>query len=808
MRAILVGLVAVLVFIAADVSVVTPTPATSAANSSTTGACVAGWQEWKVPKSAFESTPYEVIMYGGRPQYIVGGSNDGVLVLRKQGGDWKHVARGSSGHRGFVGGVPYSKTRMLGVGYERVPELDFSPTVGRVVGNQLFGRTVPRPTADRSALADVTKAPGGNAWAVGTRLYKGQLKAFATRWNGSRWTHHHPASGSGAGLLGIQRTAKGHIWAVGWKESAPGRPRPYIVRRLPSGWKVFSGPDIGAGTAVLTDIDFRNSRDGYAVGYKVGPGSDRHTAIMFHWNGSAWKDVTLPWADGFSALPRSIALGDGGQIWIGGTQLANVNREVRGFVAGRKAGAWTISTLGVPKDVRSEITDVEVTLTGAIAVGTVTNTALVLRTCDTVGPASNKRKRSIKVSSIAARRSADATPHDEYTIAPASSSTSSAKSVPSISASQGFVVRDRTTKAGLNMTTSTYKGFAADLDGNGWKDVYFSRHAKKPPYLALNGPNGLRQVTTGAFSALDRHGCAAADIDKSGTKDILCAVGRARGKEVTRHEMSLDPSAGSGSLAKTGLGIADPLGRGRVVTFFKLDDDAYPDAFVGSLPTRDDSLPSMNRFYRNEGGTFVPAPGVGLDRSYGAVCAWSGDIEKDGDHDLAYCTAWRTPNGPAGVRLMRNQGGRLYDRTSKLGIKPIGDIDVAFADVTGDQKKDLIQLSKTRIRVSKWTGARYVKIWEARTSDAVALAAADASGDGRADIYVVRGTRKQQKSDLLLVSKSGGTRFASVRIPQTSKGAADDVFSLDWDKNGLADFVVLNGRGPKGPVKLLASYRN
>ncbi len=72
----------------------------------------------------------------------------------------------------------------------------------------------------------------------------------------------------------------------------------------------------------------------------------------------------------------------------------------------------------------------------------------------------------------------------------------------------------------------------------------------------------------------------------------------------------------------------------------------------------------------------------------------------------------------------------------------------------------------------------------------------------------MRGTRKQQKSDLLLVSKSGGTRFSSVRIPQTSKGAADDVFSLDWDKNGLADFVVLNGRGPKGPVKLLASYRN
>ena len=57
------------------------------------------------------------------------------------------------------------------------------------------------------------------------------------------------------------------------------------------------------------------------------------------------------------------------------------------------------------------------------------------------------------------------------------------------------------------------------------------------------------------------------------------------------------------------------------------------------------------------------------------------------------------------------------------------------------------------------------------------------------------------------MSRKGGTKFRSVKIPQTSKGTADDVFAIDYDKNGLTDFVVLNGRSKTGPIQLLASFR-
>ena len=570
----------------------------------------------------------------------------------------------------------------------------------------------------------------------------------------------------------------------------------------------------------MTDLAFENGSKGYAVGYIVATGSSRHDTFLQQWNGKKWSMVDLPWTSDFSAVPRSVAAGPDGEVWIGGTQLATADREERGFIAHRKDGNWEISVLGTPKDVHSEVMDVAPTEWGAVAGAAVGASLLVLRTCDASDVATAQAGRSIAISNMQARREADDaapdhgaapdTTHDDGDIiaTPAALAESRAISLAAPVASKGFVVRDVTASAGLAENTRTYDGFAGDMNGDGWTDIFYSRHGGVLPRLALGSPSGFSYVPTGsAFTASDRHGCARADVNKDGDTDIFCAIGAARGKILIRHELSLSVTKGDSRLARGSAGINDPFGRGRHVAFLRLDKDAYPEVFIIDSPERGDGMPAYNRFYRNKGGKFVTAPGVGLDTSQGGACLLTGDFDKDGDQDLAYCAQYPTNGGTPGIRFMRNEKARLIDRTKRLGIRPMNDIDVEFADVNGDRKKDLIQLSSNRLRVSKWTSSGYRKMFEAKISDSWAIAVGDASGDGRPDIYVVRGSNKKNLPDRLLVNGNGGRKFTSVKIPQTSQGTGDDVIALDYDKNGLKDFLVLNGRKKAGPIQLLASFK-
>jgi len=795
---------------------------TRAAIPATNGPCVAGWREMSVPNSVFISTPFEIITRNGKQAWILGGTNEGILALKWNGSTWKQRASGSNGHRGLVGGVRTGTDKVLGVGYYR-PNIGngngaLKPISGRLISGSWKGRTVPDPPGPRATLTDVINLPGGKAWAVGTRLDNGKLRAYAVKWNGSRWNRNEPFGGTGSGLLATTKTPSGTVWAVGWKEASLGRPRPYIVKRTNSSWKKIKAAAIEAGPAVLTDVSFRFGRDGYAVGYLTPQGSDRSTAMLQHWDGEEWSLVDLPWAADFAAIPRSVSVGSDGELWIAGTKTAINKREPRGFIAHLKDGSWEVDVLDTPVGVRSEVMDVAATSFGAVAAANVGSSLLVLQSCGntSLATASASSGHKIEISNMRARRDAiDEADIRELpgTADPGSSGgfsiageDDSAITIAAPVNPSGFRVVNRASSSGLYQWTKTYDGFVADFDGNGRLDVFYSRHGTIKPRLAMNTSGHFNNAATSAFSAVDRHGCDRADADRDGNKDILCAVGASRGKAIKRHELSLAPNKASRQLVRGTMGISDPLGRGRFVAFIKLDGNAYPEVFIANAPDRNDGFPGYNRFYRNVRGKFVPAPSVGLDSTHGAECLAAADYDQDGDEDLVYCTQYGFSGRAAGLRFMRNEGGKLKDRTGALNIKPIGDIDFAFADVTGDGKRDLIQLSTTKLRVSKWTSYGYQKIYEAKIAHPWAVAAGDASGDGKADIYVMRGSDSANKNDRLLVSKNGGRNYTSVKIPQTTKGSADDVFAFDYDKNGRADFVVLNGRQSAGPVQLLASY--
>jgi hypothetical protein len=298
-------------------------------------------------------------------------------------------------------------------------------------------------------------------------------------------------------------------------------------------------------------------------------------------------------------------------------------------------------------------------------------------------------------------------------------------------------------------------------------------------------------------------------VDQDGWRDIFCVTGRRYGTSINHHELSLEPAGPDARFDREALGIADPLGRGRDVAFIRLDDDPYPEVLLVNQPEREDVYRVSNRFYRNVGGRFESAPGVGLDRPVGGYCADGIDVDGDGDQDLLLCARFPYDGRPPGLRVYRNDGGKLHERSAAMGIVPIGDIDVTLADVDGDGRRDLIQLSGNRLRISRRTQGGFKRIYQLAVDKAVAIATGDVNGDKRADIYIARGGQGGNRPDRLLVNDGKGRSFTSVRIPQvgTKAGRADDVVAIDHDRNGLTDFIVLNGRGREpGPIQLLASF--
>ena len=727
------------------------------------------------------------------------------LIERFDGSGWSVVpSPNQSGMGNGLNGVSMTSGGGWAVGYAIVAGWTYQPLALRWDGTQ-WSLAPPANLTGDAYFAGVDALTKTSAWAVGFRTAAGTRRTLIEHASGGAWAQvASPNDGTPATdntLTAVGGTQATGLWAVGYRQSPAGL-KPLVLRydtTLPSpSWVSVSGaggvPSPGTVETVLTGVDVRTASDVWAAGYYDQGSVKRPLAL--HWNGSNWSTSWVPGA----GLLREVKAVAPGNVWAAGTYYNASEHRTKTLVVHFNGTAWaTVRSADSAAPSANELIGLAVNKTGsAITVvgrqgtGSLAEKATIEQANCPAGPVS-----------LPARAAAPAPP------APAAPGIGPAPApppkTPPPAAPVPVTITDRAAAAGLGGAPDlTWSAAVADFNADGWPDLFVPQHYHAA-HLWLNAHDGtFSEANAGFFKAVDRHDCLAADFNADGREDVFCSVGADRGTALKANELYLQQPGGTFAEQAYQWNVTDPAGRGRHSAVLDANNDGYPDLFSGTESLRADGLPTLNRLYLNTGhGSLLDSPAMGLDRSIGAGCAYTVDYNRDGWPDLLVC------GETSGLHLFKNdQGHRFTDVSSVLG-GPVPAADAVMADLNHDSRPDLITLTgatvATRLQRADGTFAPPQAILT--VPGGASLAAGDVNADHNPDIYVISGRAGTSNAPdyLLLGNASGG--FITAPIPETTVGAGDRAYPLDYNHDGLTDFLALNGGDPySGPIQLLTPH--
>ena len=258
---------------------------------------------------------------------------------------------------------------------------------------------------------------------------------------------------------------------------------------------------------------------------------------------------------------------------------------------------------------------------------------------------------------------------------------------------------DVTSAAGLSTPTQTQTAVWADIDNDGFLDLFVGNESG-PSHLFRNKGDGTFEDISHA-AGIDRSAytkaVVAADYDNDGYVDFY--VSNLNGDNFLYHNNH------NGTFTDVALqaGVQKPW-QSFAAWFFDYDNDGWPDLFVTSYYVSvDESIRSYlgltpnaetMKLYKNMGdGRFHDVTAeVGLDRVFMAMGSNFGDIDNDGYLDIYLGTGNPSYASMLPNVLLHNQEGKFFtDVTASSGT---GELHkghaVAFADIDNDGDEDLL----------------------------------------------------------------------------------------------------------------------
>jgi len=295
-------------------------------------------------------------------------------------------------------------------------------------------------------------------------------------------------------------------------------------------------------------------------------------------------------------------------------------------------------------------------------------------------------------------------------------------------------------------------------------------------------------------------GAALADLDQDGWPDLVVA----NGNDIYRQRLVVYYNQGDGSFPNNPDWQSNDIDYHGHLAVGDVNGDGYPDVAVSVyIGPAGFSEPGRVKLYVNDGtGTLgtTPAWTTGYD-IYTFRCAW-GDVDLDGDLDLAVACGESYTNRPLANRIFRNTGGTLESTPVWTSTEVDSSYDVSFADVDLDGDLDLAFCNNGEPNRVYFNNAGTLSAsagWSSTDASRQAntLAWGDVNRDGYSDLAVADNNQEGGSGRFKIYLNNGSGQLGTTPFwTSNESGYGSSVVFSDVDDDGRLDLISGQWWGP------------